>query len=82
MGGSPVTPSLADPPVNGPAARLAIHPGFNVEHFAFGEGLGAGIGPASSPPDGLNYSWREYGNRVGHGAAWSSSTSLACPAAH
>lgn len=48
-------------------AGLAVYLGFNVEHFAFGEGLGAGIGPASPQPDVLNYSWREYGNRVG---AW------------
>ena len=27
-------------------ARLAVYLGFNVEHFAFGEGLGAGIGPS------------------------------------
>jgi allantoinase len=48
-------------------AGLAVYLGFNLEHFAFGEGLGAAIGPASPPPDVLNYSWREYGNRVG---AW------------
>lgn len=48
-------------------ARLAVYIGFNIEHFAFGEGLGACIGPASPQPDVLNYSWREYGNRVG---AW------------
>jgi allantoinase len=47
--------------------RLAVYIGFNIEHFAFGEGLGAGIGPASPAPDVLNHSWREYGNRVG---AW------------
>jgi len=46
---------------------LAVYIGFNLEHFAFGEGLGARIGPPSSEPDVLNYSWREYGNRVG---AW------------
>jgi len=46
-------------------ARLAVYIGFNIEHFAFGEGLGAGIGPVSPQPDVLNYSWREYGNRVG-----------------
>ena len=45
--------------------RLAVYIGFNIEHFAFGEGLGAGIGPVSPQPDVLNYSWREYGNRVG-----------------
>lgn len=48
-------------------AGLAVYLGFNIEHFAFGEGLGAMIGPASPQPDVLNYSWREYGNRVG---AW------------
>lgn len=48
-------------------AGLAVYLGFNIEHFAFGEGLGASIGPANPQPDVLNYSWREYGNRVG---AW------------
>jgi allantoinase len=48
-------------------ARLAVYLGFNLEHFAFGDGLGANLGPASPQPDVLNYSWREYGNRVG---AW------------
>ena len=48
-------------------ARLAVYLGFNLEHFAFGEGLGACIGPPSEHPDVLNHAWREYGNRVG---AW------------
>jgi len=48
-------------------ARLAVYLGLNLEHFAFGEGMGACIGPASPHPDVLNFSWREYGNRVG---AW------------
>lgn len=48
-------------------ARLAVYLGFNLEHFAFGEGLGARLGPPSPEPDVLNFSWREYGNRVG---AW------------
>jgi allantoinase len=48
-------------------AGLAVYLGFNLEHFAFGEGLGAGLGPPSPQPDVLNHSWREYGNRVG---AW------------
>src|SRR5438034_4430664 len=47
--------------------RLAVYIGYNLEHFAFGEGLGAKLGPASPEPDVLNYSWRDYGNRVG---AW------------
>jgi len=48
-------------------ARLAVYIGLNLEHFAFGEGLGAALGPVSPQPDVLNYCWREYGNRVG---AW------------
>jgi allantoinase len=47
--------------------RLAVYLGFNVEHFTFGEGLGAALAPVSPEPDVLNHSWREYGNRVG---AW------------
>jgi allantoinase len=48
-------------------AKLGVYLGFNLEHFAFGDGLGARIGPASPEPDVLNHGWREYGNRVG---AW------------
>ncbi|HZV10395.1 MAG TPA: hypothetical protein VFF94_11595, partial [Novosphingobium sp.] len=51
----------------GGSARLAVYIGFNIEHFAFGEGLGARLGAFAGEPDVLNYSWREYGNRVG---AW------------
>jgi allantoinase len=47
--------------------RLAVYLGFNLEHFEFGAGLGAALGPKSPEPDVLNYSWRDYGNRVG---AW------------
>ncbi len=39
----------------------------NLEHFTFGEGLGAELVPAGPQPDVLNYAWRDYGNRVG---AW------------
>jgi len=47
--------------------RLAVYIGLNLEHFAFGEGLGAEVAPGGPPPDILNYAWRDYGNRVG---AW------------
>jgi allantoinase len=47
--------------------RLAVYIGLNLEHFSFGEGLGANLAPAQPQPDVLNYAWREYGNRVG---AW------------
>jgi peptidoglycan/xylan/chitin deacetylase (PgdA/CDA1 family) len=45
--------------------RLAVYIGLNLEHFAFGEGLGAELAPAGGQPDVLNFAWREYGNRVG-----------------
>ncbi|MGW8269823.1 MAG: polysaccharide deacetylase family protein [Burkholderiales bacterium] len=45
--------------------RLAVYLGFNIEHFDFGAGHGAALGPRTPEPDVLNYSWRDYGNRVG-----------------
>ena len=45
--------------------RLAVYIGLNLEHFAFGEGLGGELAPGGPAPDVLNYAWREYGNRVG-----------------
>jgi allantoinase len=62
-------------------AGLAVYLGFNIEHFAFGEGLGAAIGPACPQPDVLNYSWREYGNRVGAWRCLALFDSLAMPTA-
>ncbi|WP_425091143.1 polysaccharide deacetylase family protein [Tropicimonas sp. S265A] len=47
--------------------RLAVYLGMNLECFSFGEGLGAALAPPIPQPDVLNYSWRDYGNRVG---AW------------
>lgn len=45
--------------------RLAVYLALNLEHFAFGEGLGAELAPGGPQPDLLNYAWRDYGNRVG-----------------
>ena len=45
--------------------RLAVYVALNLEHFAFGEGLGAELTPGGPQPDVLNYAWRDYGNRVG-----------------
>lgn len=45
--------------------RLAVYVALNLEHFAFGEGLGAELAPGGPHPDVLNYAWRDYGNRVG-----------------
>jgi peptidoglycan/xylan/chitin deacetylase (PgdA/CDA1 family) len=47
--------------------RLAVYIAVNLEHFAFGEGLGTSLAPGGPQPDMLNYAWRDYGNRVG---AW------------
>ncbi len=47
--------------------RLAVYLAINLEHFAFGEGLGAELAPGGPQPDVLNFAWRDYGNRVG---AW------------
>ncbi|GGH25716.1 polysaccharide deacetylase [Alsobacter metallidurans] len=47
--------------------RLAVYLALNLEHFSFGEGLGAELAPAGPHPDVLNYAWRDYGNRAG---AW------------
>ena len=47
--------------------RLAVYVGLKLEHFAFGEGLGAELAPGGPQPDVLNHAWRDYGNRVG---AW------------
>jgi allantoinase len=48
-------------------ARLAVYIALNLEEYAFGEGLVEELAPGGSQPDVLNYSWRDYGNRVG---AW------------
>ncbi len=45
--------------------RLAVYIGLNLEHFAFGKGLGAQLAPGGPQPDVLNFAWRDYGNRVG-----------------
>ncbi|MBL8837680.1 MAG: polysaccharide deacetylase, partial [Alphaproteobacteria bacterium] len=47
--------------------RLAVYIALNIEEYAFGEGLTEEIVPGGPQPDVLNFSWRDYGNRVG---AW------------
>ena len=47
--------------------RLAVYFALNLEHFSYGEGLGAELSPGGPQPDILNFAWRDYGNRVG---AW------------
>jgi len=47
--------------------KLAVYIALNLEHFSYGEGLGAELAPGGPQPDILNFAWRDYGNRVG---AW------------
>ena len=47
--------------------RLAVHIALNVEHFAFGEGLGNDYAVPHPQPNTRSFAWRDYGNRVG---AW------------
>mgnify|MGYP004706136955 FL=1 len=44
---------------------LAVYVAMNLEHFSFGSPEGAKISQAANSLDILNYSWRDYGNRVG-----------------
>ncbi len=59
-------------------ADLILRPGWSAvrqtppaaeraRHFAFGEGLGAALGPVTPQTDVLKLIWSEYGNRVGRG---------------
>ena len=63
-----IRPSPSGPDYSWPGGkRLAVYFALNLEHFAFGEGLGDELAPGGPQPDVLNYAWRDYGNRVG---AW------------
>lgn len=46
-------------------ARVAVWVGVNVEHHLFGQQALSISGMPFSPPDSLNYGWRDYGSRVG-----------------
>ena len=46
-------------------ARLAVYIAINIEVFPFGEGYGAELAPRQPEPDIVNFTWRDYGNRVG-----------------
>ena len=46
-------------------ARLAVYVAVNLEQFPFGEGLGPELNPRQPEPDVPNFTWRDWGNRVG-----------------
>ncbi len=45
--------------------RLAFYVAINIEHFAFGTGLGMDPAYRGGPQNQRNFAWRDYGNRVG-----------------
>ena len=59
-------PITEKPPYRWPAGRgLAMFFALNLEAYSFGEGILDEIVPVGPQPDVLNYSWLDYGNRVG-----------------
>jgi allantoinase len=48
-------------------ARLAFYVALNLEQYSFGDGLVEDLVAPLGQPDVMNYSWRDWGNRVG---AW------------
>jgi allantoinase len=62
--------------------RLAFCLTTNVEWFAFGAGLGHDPAKTGEPQTHRNYSWRDYGNRVGVWRLLELFDELKLPAAH
>lgn len=62
----PYSPIVRRPVYDWPnGARLAVYVAVNIEAFPFGEGLGPELNPRQPEPDIVNYTWRDWGNRVG-----------------
>ncbi len=59
--------------------RLAVHLSLNIEHFAFGEGLGNDLAGPSPQPNHRSFAWRDYGNRVGVWRLWELAEDLDLP---
>src|SRR3989449_3799980 len=62
--------------------RLAFTVTTNIEWFAFGAGLGHDPAKTGEPQTHRNYSWRDYGNRVGVWRLLELFDELKLPAAH
>jgi len=62
--------------------RLAVYVALNIEHFAFGTGLGHAISTELPQPDPRTYAWRDYGNRVGVWRLFDLLDDLSIPACH
>ena len=63
-------------------ARLAVTFNNNIEHFAFGAGLGSDSTGAAAAQSQRNYAWRDYGNRVGLWYYFDLLDEFALPGAH
>jgi peptidoglycan/xylan/chitin deacetylase (PgdA/CDA1 family) len=61
---------------------LAIYFALNIEHFAFGAGLGHMFSVEAPPPDARTFAWRDYGNRVGVWRLYELLDDLKLPACH
>lgn len=62
--------------------RLAMYIALNVETFGFGMEMGPVLGGALPMPDHRNWSWREYGNRIGFWRLIELFDELELPVAH
>lgn len=62
--------------------RLAIYFALNIEHFAYGAGLGHALSNELPPPDARTFAWRDYGNRVGVWRLYELLEELKVPACH
>jgi hypothetical protein len=62
--------------------RLAFTVTTNVEWFAFGAGLGHDPAKTVEPQTHRNYSWRDYGNRIGIWRLFDLLDELKLPAGH
>ena len=62
--------------------RLAFVVTTNIECFAFGAGLGHDPAKTGEPQTHRNYSWRDYGNRIGIWRFFDLFDELKLPAAH
>ena len=62
--------------------RLAVYLGINIEHFAYGTGLGHSVTVEGPPPNSRTFAWRDYGNRVGVWRLFDLLDELGLPACH
>lgn len=62
--------------------RLAVYVALNIEHFAYGAGVGHALSNELPAPDSRTFAWRDYGNRVGVWRLLELLDELGLPACH